>query len=265
MRSARQFPRTEDAGFPADAVCRYLPWDSDFFGCRIARAPEGRMTERRLQAVCDWCDDQSIDCLYFLADPADTTGRRRLEGRGFRLVDTRLTLRRSGAAPPAPSELPRGRIRPVSDTDLGGLKEIARTNHRNTRFSRDGHFPPPLCDALYERWIENSCGGQADRVFVAEWEARLVGYITCHRESSREGRIGLFAVDGRARGNGIGAGLIRKSLDWFQSEAIDDVLVTTQGDNEPAQRAYKKQGFLVDSVRLWFHYWPRLAESRRSR
>lgn len=222
-----------------------------------------RMTEQELESVCDWCREERIDCLYLLADPAETEGLRRLEKRGFRLVDTRVTLKRSDTSPPAPLRLPRGRFRPALDSDVAGLREIARTSHRNTRFSSDGHFPAPLCDSLYERWIERSCRGQADRVLVAEWERALAGYITCHREGSKDGRIGLFAVDQDARGNGIGAGLIREAIRWFRSEGLTDILVATQGDNEPAQRAYRKEGFLAESVRFWFHYWPRLVESRR--
>ena len=223
------------------------------------------MTKRELQSVRDWCRDERIDCLYFLADPADAEGSCRLEEQGFRQVDMRVTLKRSGAVPPIPLPLPRGRVRPFSESDLDGLREIARTNHRNTRFRNDGHFPPSLCDALYERWIENSCRGQADRVFVAEWDGRPAGYITCHREISKEGRIGLFAVERRARGQGLGAGLLRDAIEWFQSEAVTDIHVATQGSNEPAQRAYRKQAFLVESVRAWFHYWPRLAESHSPR
>jgi GNAT superfamily N-acetyltransferase len=118
---------------------------------------------------------------------------------------------------------------------------------------------------LYERWIENSCRGQADRVLVAEWEGQPAGYITCHRERPGAGRIGLFAVDERARGKGLGADLIRDAIEWFQSEGMSEIFVATQGGSEPAQRVYRKQGFLVDSIRLWFHYWPRLAESPRPR
>jgi len=246
-----------------DTLCRHLPWDSDFFGYRIARARGERLTKGELQSVCDWCREERIDCLYFLADPADEAGLRRLEKQGFQLVDTRVTLRRSGALAPASLEPPRVRVRPYSDSDFAGLREIARTNHRNTRFSNDGHFPSALCDALYERWIENSCQGHADRVLVAEWEGQPAGYITCHRESSSAGRIGLFAVDERARGKGLGADLIREAIQWFQSEEIRDILVATQGDNEPAQRVYRKRGFLVESIRLWFHYWPLLSESHR--
>jgi dTDP-4-amino-4,6-dideoxy-D-galactose acyltransferase len=265
MPSARRFLDLAELRVSGNVICQHLPWDSGFFGYRIARAIGERMTERELQSVCEWCHEQRIDCLYFLADPADAAGLRRLEKQGFRQVDTRVTLRRSSATPPIPLQFPRGRVRPVSDSDLGGLREIAKTSHRNTRFWNDGHFPPSLCDALYERWIENSFRGQADRVFVAEWEGQPVGYITCHREISKEGRIGLFAVDERARGNGIGAGLLRDAIQWFQSEAITDILVVTQGNNEPAQRAYRKQAFLIESVRSWFHYWPRLAESRPPR
>ena len=52
---------------------------------------------------------------------------------------------------------------------------------------------------------------------------------------------------------------------YLANHQRSEILVATQGGAEAAQRAYRKQGFLVDSIRLWFHYWPRLSESNRPR
>ena len=55
----------------ANAPCRFLDWDSDFFGRRMARANVNRLTPESLRQIQSWCDSQRIDCLYFLADSAD--------------------------------------------------------------------------------------------------------------------------------------------------------------------------------------------------
>src|SRR5215471_2145184 len=187
MRSARQSLKPRARRPVTDPISRYLPWDSDFFGYRIGRTVAERLTEQELQSVRNWCRDERIDCLYFLADPADEKGLGRLETEGFQLLDERMTLKRSGEPSSRELEPSRALVRPDLDSDLAGLKEIARRSHRNTRFWKDGHFSPARCEALYERWIENSCAGQAERVLVAEWEGQPAGYITCHREDDGTG------------------------------------------------------------------------------
>ena len=234
--------------------CRRLPWDSEFFGVPIGTVEADRIPEGDLPRILDWCRERAIECLYFLADPDDAAGLDRVEKRGFERVDERLTLKRDLSSVPLTRPDVPG-IRPAAPADLAELRGIARTAHRNTRFYRDGRFSSDRCDALYERWIENSVRGDADCVLVADRGGKAVGYITCHRGAADAARIGLFAVAERARGQGVGANLIRHALGWFVSEGIPAVSVVTQGENRSARRAYEAQGFEVGSVRFWYHYW----------
>jgi RimJ/RimL family protein N-acetyltransferase len=257
MPSAQRFPRAEALLLPDSRVCQFLPWDSEFFGLRIGRVMSDRLTGSQIGILLDWCRQERIDCLYLLLDPAAEEILRRLEALGFRAVDTRVTLTRPCGKPASTVELRGVTIRAFAQPDLPDLREIARVSHRNTRFWNDPNFPRSLCEALYVRWIEKSCATPGDRVFVAELEGRPAGYIACERQESGQGRIGLFAVAETARGRGIGGGLLRSAIEWFRAEGMREISVVTQGDNEPARRAYEKQGFSVESSGLWLHYWPR--------
>ena len=47
--------------------CHLLPWDSEFFGFRIARAKDALLTARSLQDILEWSVREQIRCLYLLA------------------------------------------------------------------------------------------------------------------------------------------------------------------------------------------------------
>ncbi|HET9908469.1 MAG TPA: GNAT family N-acetyltransferase, partial [Anaerolineales bacterium] len=146
-------------------------------------------------------------------------------------------------------------VRSCSASDVDPLRAMARSNHHNTRFSADRHFSAEQCSALYERWIEASCKGSADSVFVAESRIGLAGYITCHLEQQFDGKIGLLGVEETARNLGIGRKLVSEALGWFAAHGARRIQVVTQGQNIAAQRVYLRSGFLTKSVQLWYHRW----------
>jgi dTDP-4-amino-4,6-dideoxy-D-galactose acyltransferase len=239
-----------------DEICRYLSWDSDFFGVRIGSVVPRRLDGAAVLSIRAFRREQAIECLYFLADLQDAETLRRAEDEGFRMVDVRITLERRGA-PPAPEALDGDiLIRPAEERDLPILTALARDNHIDTRFYYDGRFPKERCAALYATWIEGDVRGQrgrADRVLVPEIAGRAAGYITCHLEGPP--RIGLLGVGPAAQGRGVGGRLIREALAWFAAQGIDRVSVVTQGRNVRAQRAYQREGFATAEVEVWYHGW----------
>ena len=247
----------------AAAPCELLEWDSGFFGFRIARLSGERLDPARTAAADLWCRQNGVRCLYFLssADHPETVSCA--EGSGFRLVDARLTLaRRRGASPNGHgTPLPGVRLRAARAEDLPALRVLAGRSHTDSRFYFDSNFPRQLCDRFYETWIDASCNGFADAVWVAEMESGAVGYITCHKEPDRPaGRIGLLGVSEEARGKSLGQALVQKAFEWLISQGAEEVTVVTQGRNVAAQRLYQRCGFLTQSLQLWYHKWYPAAE-----
>ena len=240
---------------PADLCC-YLDWDSEFFGCRIARVTAGRLSPDDMDRVATWCTTHAIDCLYFLADTDSAETVRLAEDNGFRFVDTRVTLEtRLDDRSAHERRAAHGVIRVSTPSDVPALRAIARASHRDSRFYYDANFADARCDALYETWIEQSCHGYADVVLVAADAANQpVGYISCQR-TDREGQIALLAVDARAQGKGLGQTLVSESLRWFAERGMTQVTVVTQGRNSRSQRAYQACGFLTRSMQHWYHRW----------
>jgi len=237
--------------------CLFREWDSLHWGLRIAKVEGSRLTPESVVSIRSWCESHAIDCVYFLAD--DDPGTHRLaESAGYRRVDTRVTLEREPEESPAGGK---GVVRPFDPHDLPVLCRIARSSHHATRFYRDGRFPGPKCDDLYETWIRKSCGGEAQAVFVAAPDGPPVGYVTCELEEPAEGKIGLMAVDEAFRGKGLGRALVLEALRWFGSRSVRRVSVITQGDEGGARRFYESCSFVVCSVQVWYHGWLREASA----
>jgi dTDP-4-amino-4,6-dideoxy-D-galactose acyltransferase len=237
----------------SDEPCEYLPWDSEFFSVRIARLRQNRLAPVDVPGVLDWCYRHSVDCLYFLADE-DPVTTEVAEQNGFRLTDVRVTLETS--IQPASAGEVDARVRPAKAGDLPALCDIAAISHTDSRFYHDGHFAPTRCAEFYRTWIENSCAGWADQVYVAEHDGTAAGYITCSLNGAQS-KIGLIAVAERARGTGFGRALVARVFDWTSAKGVGSVTVVTQERNRDALKFYQANGFRISSKQRWYHLWPR--------
>lgn len=244
-------------------VCELLLWDTDFFGFRIGRVHEPRLSEQLIRYILEWEKSNLIDCLYFLAEFDDPTTIQLANTHQFQLVDIRVILERGIQRYQEVNSDPTGEaiIRPFQNDDIPILESIAKTSHTDSRFYFDKNFPRDKCDTLYEIWIRRSCEGFADQVLVAELGGVVVGYITCKIVNDITGNIGLVGVGEQARGQGIGKSLVRAALDWFASKNLQSVQLATQGRNISAQRLYQSCGFLTHSVQLWYHRWGKMDQS----
>lgn len=234
-------------------MCIYLDWDSRFFERRIAQVNRHRLNESEFHEVLTWCTTNHIDCLYFLADSDDARTSFLAQSNGFLHTDVRLTFQRT-LSENAPVPSLGDNVRLGHSADLGELKAIARSAHRDTRFYFDHHFERAKCDLLYEVWIEKSFSGFAHAVLVAGVNARAVGYITCALRGA-ESQIGLVGIADEYQGRGLGQQLVQGFLAWSIDHGARRAMVVTQGRNVRAQRLYQRNGFVTESCQLWYHRW----------
>jgi dTDP-4-amino-4,6-dideoxy-D-galactose acyltransferase len=245
---------------PDSAPCELLPWDTEFFHCRIARVCGDTLVPKRAVQIDEWSRSNRIRCLHFLSRADDPPTLQTAEEHGFRLVDIRVTLELVVMNSKAPLRLdpPAGlTIRPVQPADLPGLQATARVVHEETRFFSDPHFSRKRAEDFYSTWITLESQGRAQTVLVAASAANQpLGYITCHLGTVRpEGQIGLVGVSPEARGKGIGKSLVLAAMDWYRVKGAREVTVVTQGRNLAAQRLYQQCGFLSRDLQLWYHKW----------
>jgi dTDP-4-amino-4,6-dideoxy-D-galactose acyltransferase len=238
----------------AKNVARFLEWDTQFFGVRIATIECAAISDAAWREQLGWCRAQRIQCLYVLIDAQDETSARDTGLLDARHLDERKSLERDT------SPLPEARscaaaIRPVRRDDVQALRALAVLAHKDTRFWKDGRFSPERCAELYATWIERSIEGWADAVFVAELRGEVLGYITCHAREEQQAEIGLIAVADAARGAGIGRALVQRALGWAAEHGLARTRVVTQGTNLAALSLYTSTGFRVTRTQRWYHLW----------
>lgn len=239
--------------------CRHLPWDSEFFGHRIARLNHHQLSPKIVQAVLTWCEENFIECLYFLADSDHQQTVQLAQANGFQLVDVRLSFQHELLDLPDSGSIelnPAPTIRAAIPQDIQPLGAIARDAHSLSRFYFDPCFSTEICQSFYQTWIESSCKGYADLVLVAEVDSQPVGYATCHLPAEdRLARIGLLGIERQQQGKGIARALVESALRWFRDERVGRVEIVTHGRNIAAQRLYQRCGFRTSAMRLWYHRW----------
>jgi ribosomal protein S18 acetylase RimI-like enzyme len=240
--------------------CQLLDWDSQFFGCRIARLSGDQLSPDEVPGIDRWCASQSVDCLYFLADCRSPETIAAAEQGGFGFKDLRMTYEWKsslGAVGLRPQIAERVTVRGHQEKDVEELVAIARRAHTDTRFYFDQRFDRANADLLYETWLRKACAGSAQQVFVGETGGSPAGYLSCHLEGDGAGSIGIVAVDPSFHGQGIGRAMILQALLWFAEQGATDISVVTQGRNVLAHRFYQSAGFLTRAIECWYHKWYR--------
>ena len=234
------------------APCDHLPWDSEFWGRRIARVRGATLTRERLAEIDAWTQRSEVDCVYFLASADAPDTWRLAEAAGFRLTDVRLELECPAMCGRTPAV-----TRPADARDVETLVKIARTSHGITRFYAD---PTSLTCAAANSTRRGFAGAswRISRSRCSSSSMPAARRATSHATpgaTRRSGRSASSPSDADARGCGLGIALTGAAVGWCRTRGLSRVTVVTQGRNVAAQRTFQRAGFVTVSTGLWFHRW----------
>jgi len=100
-------------------------------------------------------------------------------------------------------------------------------------------------------FLEARLSGNESVIFVAYHEDVAVGFtqlypVLSSMRTSKNWVLNDLYVDAKARGQGIGEGLIKKALAFAKQEGATFVRLSTQVENVTAQRLYRKMGFQIE-------------------
>jgi dTDP-4-amino-4,6-dideoxy-D-galactose acyltransferase len=237
-----------------DDAVELLEWDSEHFGCKVARVREPDSPER-IRTAIEVADRRGVRCLTALIDPDRTATVSSAEEAGFRCYDVRIELDRvvepisSGTA----------RAQRVSTADLLRLEPISRVSFSASRFYADPQFSDELASELYVKWLQRGVADD-DRLLLTTPD--LEGFLVCQVDrQTRLGTIELIAVANQSRGQGYGSRLVAEAEAAFASAGMTRARVVTQGCNIPAQRLYQRHGYRTCAVGLWLHRWASAEDS----
>ena len=239
---------------PVNKIVEFLPWDSEFFGVRIARFSVHHISLAEMRSALRWCCTNKIRCLYFHAETNDSTTIRIAEDNHFQLVDIRVAMEMKMRSPtPIMKD---NAIRHATRKDLPILRDLFAGISSCSRFHFDTRFPPDVAERLYRCWIERSIEGYATCVFVLEDNNTILGCITGHLNAiDKSAKVGLLAVSNSARLKGVGSRLLQAFCCFAAEQKYTTYQVVTQGRNIAAQRLYARNKFLIKSVLLTYHKW----------
>ena len=145
-------------------------------------------------------------------------------------------------------------IREYKVSDMKKLRQITKGAFPNVHWYHDKHFVKGDIDALYIKWLENSCGGRAEIVLVYEENGNILGYIACNKRKNI-GIIDLIAVSGRAKRKGIGKALVNAAQNYFKKKNFEWMEVKTELGNIGALNLYNKCGFRLEWAGLNINKW----------
>ena len=236
-----------------------LPWDSDFFGFKVARILAKNLGTPALKEILGALREENVVLSYWAADPDDEdSARAARECRGF-FVDRKVTFALETAA--LRQRLPLLASTALVEEFTGGiptpeLEALAVQAGEYSRFRVDPRIPEDRFLELYRLWIRKSVTGElAEKVLVVRNEAgTVVGMVTAGDKDGR-GDIGLLAVADSVRGRSFGVGLVAAAQQWALDRGYSTAQVVTQGDNVAACRLYEKCGYHIDRVEHIYHFW----------
>jgi GNAT superfamily N-acetyltransferase len=234
-----------------------LDWDTEHFGFRIATVAGSTLDEPAVARVDEWCAENEVRCVYFLADAEDAETSIVAAEHGFRNVDMRVAVGLSLAEEPPPAGLDGVELGEAAESERGYLRSLAASSYRGTsRFYFDGGFPPDRCDAMYEAWVERGFRDPERTIFVVRMDGEPVGYqIVGPREEDGTRRLELVAVDPRRRGAGVAAALLSGTMRVLRSEGAPRTWSILSARNIATVRLHERLGFLTEGAGVWHHKW----------
>lgn len=150
------------------------------------------------------------------------------------------------------------KIRNAYQTDGVAICNLARTSFHVSHFHSDPNLPRSLSDELFAKWSLNSLGESSNKVFVAEENDAICGFLTFKVKKLPRcisyGVLDLMAVSSEKQNRGVGKLLFAEALKWLSSRT-SSVYSGTQAANIPAVRVHESAGFRLVESEATLHLW----------
>jgi ribosomal protein S18 acetylase RimI-like enzyme len=148
-------------------------------------------------------------------------------------------------------------IRPANDHDVPVLAALNAEVQELHFANRPDQFKPPEIGDL-AAWFADRLRDPSARVWVAEWDGTVVGYVLVlvsvrpespFRPANTWWELDQIGVLAAHRRTGVCRALVQKVLSEAQTHSIRDLELSAWTFNGVAQGAFRQLGFIPKSVR----------------
>jgi dTDP-4-amino-4,6-dideoxy-D-galactose acyltransferase len=234
-------------------MCKYkiLSWDSNFFGFTVAAILSDFVRETDCKILFDRLRNENVKLAYWKSKHELPTN---ISNATIVKADKPCTFWHKISSGDGVDPNPHISLY-FQNTVSDQLNKIAIQCGAFSRFKTDSKIPYHKFEELYSLWIKNSVNKTfADNVLVYNLSDSVAGMVTVAKKED-VGYIGLFGVDSKYRGQGIGTALLAAAISYFKKQACNSVEVITQQENIPACKAYVKAGFSIKEESNYYHIW----------
>lgn len=231
--------------------------DTQRFGFRVAKINN---FDFPIIDILDFLKESDFKVVISKIDSANIRLINDLEKNGFLIKDFQLTYKLVLDQHNFESKTNLNiRVRDFAINDIETLSEIAIHS-----FVDYGHYANnPIFDIrkvpmIYSDWVKRGCLDKhvSDKVFVAEIDNKVVGFLSLKRNPNRNNKFCTFtigAVDEYYRNQNVMKTLISHTIFWAKETQNDWIEVNVLATNLPVIKAFSDQKFMVSNSFITLH------------
>ncbi len=236
------------------AILKPTPWDARAFGLKTGEIHfSPNISEEDVASLLDQLESaissESYELVYTRIDSQERMLRHHIQDRGFRYVETTLTLnKRRLHKLKFPDKL--FDIRSYTPSDIEAIKDIAVTAFDYGRFYEDIMVSPEINHKRHWHWIDDLVE-QGKEIIVYESDNQLISFMALEIMGSKAKLI----LGGSRRDFGLVSPYFWSSLlNYLVSQGVRNVVdVKVSAANIATINLYLSYGFNISNSSFGFH------------
>lgn len=223
-----------------------LDWDSKFWGIEVFSINDVFFSKRISTFNFDQISKDTL--IQALVGENELEKINILVGKGFRFVESKITLKKESAEIVT---IDNNRFNKIKKTEIDSRSNIFYELYG--KFTRFNIFNKNKVNDFYYAWVINSIKGVMDDKCIGYYiDNQLAGFIT-YRYTNTGAIIGLVGVFPEYRKKGINQKLLYYVNNDVINKDFSQIFISTQGNNIYAINTYIKNGFFIDNIKHWYY------------